>query len=457
MQLRRRRGRVPGFKFTRDGITATDSKIKAISGLAPPTTNKHLYSFLCLVNYNRTLIPNFGELTYALYDMARSAKKACEWSDNTFKCFEALKRALISAPILAYPDFSKPFQVHSDSSDWAIAAVLLQLHERLLKPIAFASRRLTSTEHNYTTSERELLAITYAYDQFYAYIYGRHILFYTDHEPLVTMRQLKFVNMEHKRLARLFHRLQDVDYELRHIAGAENYLADFLSRAFAKEELAAEANHLMLKSVVDWTVEQAKDSELCDVMRLLRSDASDAVWLALVNGRRWLNERRHLFISPADVLMHSKNRIVCPSNMYADVLLLHHDSPLAGHRAFETTFESVKTRFFWLFMSSFVKNYCKSCNKCQSFNYACLHPRAPLQPIVVSRPWQLVGTDFMGPFRTSKRGKTYIILAVDHFTKFAEGAATSSFDAITTAHFIQQRRMPLRHARATVVRPGHQF
>ena len=143
--------------------------------------------------------------------MVRTGQKSCEWTPDTLKCFEALKRALVIAPILAYPDFTKPFVVHSDASDFAIAAVLLQQHCKLLKPVSFASRRLTAAEINYTVSERELLGVTYAYDQFYPYVYGRHIVFYTDHNSLVTMRNLRHVNVERKRLDRLFHRLQDVD------------------------------------------------------------------------------------------------------------------------------------------------------------------------------------------------------------------------------------------------------
>ena len=91
-----------GFRVTRDGITATDSRIKTITALTPPVTNKLLYSFLCSINYYRTLIPNYGELTFALYDMARSAKKMCEWSTQTLKFFKALKRALVAVPITTW-------------------------------------------------------------------------------------------------------------------------------------------------------------------------------------------------------------------------------------------------------------------------------------------------------------------------------------------------------------------
>ncbi len=87
-------------------------------------------------------------------------------------------------------------------------------------------------------------------------------------------------------------------------------------------------------------------------------------------------------------------------------------------------------------MTTEIKNYCQSCKACQKFNYACLHNRAPLKPLELSRPWQLVGFDFMGPFKTSRHGNKFIILGIDHLTKYAEGAATATFDAVTTAVFI---------------------
>ena len=425
-----------GFRITQHGITATAEKIKAVSSLLPPTTNKQLYSFLCSINYYRSLIPNFGELTYSLYEMVRTGLKSCEWSTKQLKCFEALKRALVTAPILAYPDFDKQFIVHSDASDYAIAAVLLQRHDKLLKPVSFASRRLIEAETRYTVSERELLAIIYAYQRFYAYVYGRPIIFYTDHMSLVTARRLRYPNVEEKRLVRLFHQLQDVDYELRFIPGSENYLADFLSRAFDTSVAVALANNIHLQSSIDWLVEQSKDAEITSIVHLLNIDSPDIKWLELNSGRRWLSERHNLHISHTGILLHSKNRIVCPSHMFDHIMFLFHDSPFAGHRAFETTLEAVKVRYYWHNMSSIVKQYCQSCVKCQRFNFSCLHPRAPLHPIEVSRPWQLVGVDFMGPFRESQRGNKYIILAIDHLTKFAEGAATVSFDALTTAQFL---------------------
>ena len=110
-------------------------------------------------------------------------------------------------------------------------------------------------------------------------------------------------------------------------------------------------------------------------------------------------------------------------------------TPFAGHRDAEVTLASIAKRYYWNYMPSEIKQFCQSCTKCQIFNYASIKNRAPLSSIIVTRPWQLVGFDFMGPFNSTKRGKKYIIIAIDHYTKFVEGAATASFDAETTAEF----------------------
>ena len=180
-----------GYKFSDRGVQPTTTKIEAIMQIKPPDTTKKLFSFLCSINYYRSLIPNYGRITAELYKMCEGRTHKCIWSALTLKHFASLKHAFITAPILSFPNFEKQFFIQTDASNNAIGAVLLQMFNNLYKPIAFASRKLTETEKRYSATERELLGIIYAYDQFYSHIYGRKILFYTDHEPLVTMGKLK--------------------------------------------------------------------------------------------------------------------------------------------------------------------------------------------------------------------------------------------------------------------------
>ena len=236
------------------------------------------------------------------------------------------------------------------------------------------------------------------------------------------------------RLGRLFHRLSGVDYTIEYIPGAQNFLADFLSRSFTPDSKEMEVKLTEVQSSINLVAEQSKDPEIVSIISGLSNNNIDTKWTSLPNGSRWLLEHRNLYVDDG-VLKHSSNRVVVPQHMKEDILKLHHDSPFAGHRGFEPTFISLNRRYYWNYMPSQVKEYCATCTKCQIFNYACLHNKAPLKSIVVCRPWQLVGLDFMGPFKATERGKKYIIIAVDHFTKFIEAAATITFDAKTTALF----------------------
>ncbi len=149
---------------------------------------------------------------------------------------------------------------------------------------------------------------------------------------------------------------------------------------------------------------------------------------------RWSRERKRLYVFNG--ILYNENRIVVPSHMIKTVLFQHHDTVFAGHRGAETTLESLKTRFYWNFMPADVTAYCSSCEKCQIFNYSQLINRAPLKSIVTVRPWQIVGLDYMGPFKRTTRGNIYVIIGVDHFTKFVTGAATATFSAEVTADFL---------------------
>ena len=220
-----------------------------------------------------------------------------------------------------------------------------------------------------------------------------------------------------------------------HISGVDNHLPDFLSRADCIDSAELKVNLSELVSSVDWEVEQKKDAEIKRVIELIEGQSSDADWINMSDGRRWLHERKNLYVVDK-ILKHGRSCLVVPHHMKDQVLKLHHDSPFVGHRAYETVLESLKSRYYWNYMPSEVRKYCLSCHSCQSYNYANIHHKAPLKPIMVTRPWQLVGMDFMGPFNVSTRGNRYIILSIDHFTKFAIGAATVSFDAETTARFL---------------------
>lgn len=154
-----------------------------------------------------------------------------------------------------------------------------------------------------------------------------------------------------------------------------------------------------ISSTIDWVVEQRKDNNLCKVIDLIENGVFvKSEWLKIINGNRFLSVSNNLNMRNG-VLMHN-NQIVCPSKLKDEIMLVHHDLPCSGHRSADTTVKSIKYKYnFWLNLATDVENYCKSCHKCQTFNYGNLNQVAPLNPIVVKRPLQI-----MGPLKASRKG-----------------------------------------------------
>ena len=151
-----------GHSVSKYWIHTNPAKIKAIRGLAPPSTLEESRSFMGLARYYRRFIPCFATIASPLTELT---KKGVEfvWTENTESAFQHLKTCLSSAPILAYPNFDNPFILQTDASDVRLGAVLTQLdksgHERV---VSYASRTLTGREWNYSAMEKEALAIVFA-------------------------------------------------------------------------------------------------------------------------------------------------------------------------------------------------------------------------------------------------------------------------------------------------------
>lgn len=425
-----------GFRFSKKGMRASKKKLETIMNLKLPETNKNLYRFLCSMNYYRGLIPKFADITADLYNMTTNRKSKCVWTNETKAQYKELKTALISSPILAYPDFSKPFIINTDASDKAIAGVLLQEINGIWRPIGFCSRKLSPAERRYSATEREMLAIKYSYFQFISIVFDRQIKFITDHKPLATAAKLKKPD---GRLGKLFNDLYDdgVKFTIEWIAGDQNHLPDFLSRCDAEDKLESKAinvNVTELKSSIDWATVQDEDKELKQIKQLVVNRDPMEEWFKQPNGKRWHKLKADLYVFNK-TLMYNE-RVVCPDKEVVGVMNMHHKLPLAGHKSSEATLNSVRKHYFWLNMATQIEDYCKSCHACQSFNYSTFKQVAPLKPIQVHRPMQIIGTDFMGPLRPTKSGKKYITLAICHWTKYLVGRATTDCTAETTAKML---------------------
>ena len=388
--------------------------------------------FLGGVNFYRDFVPRFSFIASILYKMSQSEKKFKSKSSSNAanEAFEKLKTALTSAPLLAYPDFSLPFTIQCDTSNIAIGAVIGQIINNQFRPVMYGSRYLTSAESRYSATERELLAIVWAAKRFNPYIYGRHVTIVTDHQPLVTMKSLKDPM---GRIGRLFHKIQDLDYDLIYQPGSSNYTADLLSRP----SIEANSIELRVESCINWPLEQSLDAAVrMAKQRVVNNSSNDDSPQECKS--EWDKILQKLCVEN-DILLYTSDdiaRVVVPKQMTPIVLKVHHDLSLAGHRDFEKTYKSISSRYFWFGMHGDVKNYCSSCHLCQTKKHINQSSRAPLKPITVNQTWELIGIDGTGPLPVTPNNNRYILDAVDYFSKFCVAKAVADLTAITTAQFL---------------------
>jgi transposase InsO family protein len=227
-----------GHQITEDGVRPDPQKVAAIAKFPTPNTVKQLKSFCGMVSYYRRFIPGCSKIASPLYKLLKKGAKF-EWSREQEHAFERLKAKLTDQPILQYPDFDKEFILTTDASNTGLGAVLSQGLQGRDLPIAYASRSLNKAEINYSTSEKELLAIVWATKYFRPYLYGRRFKVVTDHKPLTWVMNVRDPG---SRLLRWRLQLEEFDYEIEYKKGSLNTNADALSRIniVAKERESSE-------------------------------------------------------------------------------------------------------------------------------------------------------------------------------------------------------------------------
>lgn len=423
-----------GFLITRNGVKPDPAKIRAIVDIETLSSKDEVKRFLGMMSYYRRFIKDFGTIASCLFELTRPSSEF-KWSKEANEAFQTLKRQLVHAPILIYPDFSKDFEIYTDASGVALGAVLVQRKEETLHPICFASRQLNCAEKNYSTSEREMLAIVWAAKHFNAYIYGRHTKFFTDHKPLSTLNKSKEPN---GRLYKLLLKLQELDYEIVYFPGSLNNTADFLSR-YKSPQVEAKINSLELEMNIDWLEEQIKDKELAIVKMSVK--AGDENLSDSVNEEVWKNNIHFLKVKDGILMLKNKDSddlIIVPSHLRTKICALYHDSITGGHMGFERTYRAILSRFYWPKMKSFIFDYCASCDTCQKFKVKNIKNVWPLVSIKVNKPWDLIGLDFAGPLKLTARGNRHFVLGIDYFSKLIMARAVVDGTADTTVNFVRE-------------------
>jgi hypothetical protein len=224
-------GIVLGHVVSQRGLEIDKAKVDVIKNLSYPRNVKDVRSFLGHAGFYRRFIRDFSKIAQPLCLLLQKDTPFLV-DDKCKAAFDELKERLCTTPIIQPPDWSLPFEIMCDASDRSVGAVLGQRIGREPHVISYASRMLDAAQVNYTTTEKELLAIVFALEKFRSYLLGTKVIVFSDHAAL---RHLMKKKESKPRLLRWVLLLQEFDLEIRDKAGSQNLVADHLSRLPTKE------------------------------------------------------------------------------------------------------------------------------------------------------------------------------------------------------------------------------
>lgn len=217
-----------GHIVSADGVRTDPKKTEKVANWPIPKTRKEVQQFLGLASYYRRFVKDFATIAKPLHRLTEK-NFPFEWTTLCQTSFDELKRKLVTAPILVFPDFSRPFILDTDASDFGMGAVLSQEHEdRSEHVIAYASKTLSKAERKYCVTRKELLAVVTSIHHFRPYLLGQEFTLRTDHGSLTRLSNFKEPEGQ---LARWLEKLQEYEFKILHRPGRKHQNADALSRS----------------------------------------------------------------------------------------------------------------------------------------------------------------------------------------------------------------------------------
>lgn len=173
-----KQGIVLGHVISHHGIEVDKAKIDLISSLPPPQTVKEVYYFLGHAGFYWRFIKDFSKIAQPLYQLLVKETPFI-FDEDCKKAFEALKKILTSTPIIKPPIWGAPFEIMCNASDYAVGDVLGKRIDKLSHVIYYVSRTLNDVQLNYSTTEKELLAIVFALDKFRSFLLGSKVIVFS--------------------------------------------------------------------------------------------------------------------------------------------------------------------------------------------------------------------------------------------------------------------------------------
>ena len=388
-----------GHVVDRFGLRVDPAKVSAITAFPAPTTKKEVRRFLGMASWYRRFIEGFATIAAPLNSLTSTKKGSAKfsWNREAEESFNKLKAAISSAPVLACPDYKRPFKVYTDASAYGTGGVLTQGEGDEEKPVAFTSRSLTAAERNFSATEREALAVLHAVEHWRCYLdTGEVFEIYSDHSSLRW-----FLNLESPtgRLARWGVRLAPYNFKLFHRKGSEQIVPDALSRAPL-------------------------------VASIKIGDSRDAWFKAQYEGvLRNPQAYPNLYIQDGKLYRYSKaDGEIDPEFRWKQVIMEedrkrllfeYHDQPSAGHMGVYKTYNRLRQYYYWPGLYQSVVKYVSECDTCMATKHVTASPLGLMNtPKKCSRPFEYISWDLHGPLTLTKDKNRYILLITCCFSKY---------------------------------------
>ena len=228
-----------GHKVSREGILPDNSNIEKVKKWGRPTDIASVRGFLGLTGFYRRFIPQYAKIEQPMLDLTKKGVPFI-WSEDCEHAFVTLRDALISPPILKYPDYDCPFILYTDASAYAVGSILAQKCDNGKEHvIAYASKTLGKSERNWSTFDRELWAIIWSIRHFRHYLQGTEFLIVTDHKPLAGLRKIPLDQDPTGKRGRWATEIETLEWSIVYKPGNSHKNADAMSRLLNVDQVSA--------------------------------------------------------------------------------------------------------------------------------------------------------------------------------------------------------------------------
>lgn len=476
-------------------LHVNDVRTKSLREMQHPTTQTELRSFLGLINVYRRFIPHFSHIASPLNQLLKkgSPKKLEPLNDEQAEAFQKLIDAVLQPPVLALPKPDLPYSIDTDASDYQVGAALFQEYgDKERKPIGFWSRTLLPAEKNYSTSEKECLAVVWAMQTLRPYVQGTHFTVNTDHSAL---RWLMEICEPSGRLMRWRLRLSEFDFNIVHKKGLINTQADAMSRLTTlgsttvdiDDDIPQYPHTTSTTSTSDIPNLEDPSTSLEDFDEqedtatvLLAEEKLDDNLAAPITTEELKREQaadpfcqRHADclaggrpapgygISSEGVLFRHKmgcEQIVVPKALQPRVLHLAHHSKLAGHPGGNRLYKYLRRSFFWKSMAFDCYLTVKNCTDCAKNRIFLRTRQKKMRLFPAKAPLESVAIDILGELVKTPRGHKYLLVISDRFSKLVRTIPLKNISANTVAQaFVTHWVMPYGPPTHLVSDNGSQF